>query len=376
MDWVCEACKYENPYLGYAQGIFPSSAGLAFTTELIYYWISEICNNTRSFRSVYMTTNKLHHTLTYNLRYDSGRMSKLGGWQKSNRRVGNDAVRRFIKLIDLDSSSIAGQVYTCSKCEVPIGPSNFKQLGLNPVEHAKTKRIHSVVVDAKVIGLLKDNGPVTDCHDVLTGAPGLNARILSNRPTQNAINMFIRTVRACISKQRNVRAVCVPATAAETGTVGNGDRGRSPAGYIVKDDRFHVRLSEMRRHGQGKKSVSRTKLREYISIVKWFIDKTCCLCPDSIGCEMNYERGNAGMEVRCGTLRRKMQKSEGRNEATYALNSFCTIVTTVSDVAYRGTENGDGSTDEADKVRSDTVHDAVSEGPGNEGEEDKSDEEL
>lgn len=138
----------------YSHGIFPATSCLAFSVELIYHWITEICASTRAFRSAYSSTNKLQFTPGYTRRYATGRMAKVNGWHKANRRNSNDAVRRFIVLIDIDSKTVAGQLFTCSKCEVPMVPRDFKQIGLDPIVHEGLKRLHSVVIDAKVIGLL------------------------------------------------------------------------------------------------------------------------------------------------------------------------------------------------------------------------------
>lgn len=111
LDWVCGHCKFENPYLGFPR-IFPTVAGVAFKVELLYYWINKSCNGTRSFRYVYTTTTKLRHSPSCNRSYERERMFKMGAWHQSNRRFGNDALRRFIQLVDLDSESITGKIFT------------------------------------------------------------------------------------------------------------------------------------------------------------------------------------------------------------------------------------------------------------------------
>lgn len=58
-DCICTECGKLNYYNGYGHGLFPAISGIAFTVELIYYWISEMCGSTRAFRSVYSTTKKL-----------------------------------------------------------------------------------------------------------------------------------------------------------------------------------------------------------------------------------------------------------------------------------------------------------------------------
>lgn len=55
---------------------------------------------------------------------------------------------------------------------------DFKQLGLQPGEHEGKKRMHSVVIDEKVIPLLKETKDSGDPPDVLTGVSGLNCKIV------------------------------------------------------------------------------------------------------------------------------------------------------------------------------------------------------
>lgn len=82
VDWICLQCRHFNRYVGYDHGIFPASSGISFTTELTYYWLSDMCSNTRSFRSVYRSTRRLQFTASYDRRYETSRMSKMSGIHK------------------------------------------------------------------------------------------------------------------------------------------------------------------------------------------------------------------------------------------------------------------------------------------------------
>lgn len=274
-----------------------------------------MCNNARSFRSVYTTTNKLNHTPSYNRRYDSERVSKLEALHKSNRRVGNDAVRRFIQLIDLDSVNVGGQIFTCKKCEAPMDEYDFKQLGITAEQCGEAKRLRNVVIDAKVKGLLKDSSYIRDHHDVLTGAPGLKVRIFSQRFTQNAITALIKTVCSCVSKVRKVRAQTVGDDARSMKSIGKPEDG-----YMVRREYLIVSLWDMRRNMKGK-SVD-TRLDEYIQVIKWFIDNTACLCRDGEQCLIAMDTNEDASEFLCRKLRRKLANSEGRCDASYTLRAL------------------------------------------------------
>lgn len=90
-----------------------------------------MCSNTNSFRAVYDTTRKLQHTPSYNRKFETGRLTTLDASHMSNRRYANDAIREFIKSIDIYSLASSEQLYSCKLCEVDLQSSDLKQLGLN-----------------------------------------------------------------------------------------------------------------------------------------------------------------------------------------------------------------------------------------------------
>lgn len=106
----------------------------------------------------------------------------MSGNHKTNRRNANEAIRRLIQVIDMDRKDVAWELYYCKKCEVPMGPLDIKQLGLDPDEYNGRKRLHRIVIDGKVIALLKDGAESTDQHDILRGVTGLDSKVVSNRP--------------------------------------------------------------------------------------------------------------------------------------------------------------------------------------------------
>lgn len=352
VDWECSECQYENRYVGYSHGIFSASAGVSYTAEIIYFWISEMCNGTRAFRSVYNTTNKLHHSTSYSRRYVCERMWKIDGWHNRNRRLGNDAVRQFIRLIDLDSRSVAGEIFTCPKCEDDMEPSDYVQLGMNAEENCNLKRIRSVVIDAKVVGLLKDDNASCDRHDVLTGAPWLKVRMLPKRPLQDTITIFVKTLRNCILKVRNKKTVVV------TYKGNNYTDDCSPDdGYMVRREHLFVRLQEMRGNCSTKGQKKATKLTEYMSTIRFLIDGTCCICMDGSNCLQELHHDKGASEVLCAPLRCSLQKREGRIEASYVMRVMFRFMDHVDmfreDAATRDSGTGDSTVTDANRSEED-----------------------
>lgn len=84
--------------------------------------------------------------------------------------------------------------------------SDFKQLGMERDGNVGLRRLNSVMIDAKVVPLLKDMDQYGYCHDTLrvTPASGLESRIVCTRDTKNALRMFLKTVRSCISQARGM----------------------------------------------------------------------------------------------------------------------------------------------------------------------------
>lgn len=174
LDWVCTSFGNLNLFRGESHGIYPAAFGVAYTVELMHFWIDEMCSNTRSFRDLYQTTAKLHRTASYMRRFNTDRLTTLRLSHRPNRRTDNYAIRQFIMDIEVERSDISDQLFSCSKCEVEMGKEDFEQLGLNAHEHAGTKCFKSVVIDAKAMSLLKEGAPNSDVHDVLSGVTGLN----------------------------------------------------------------------------------------------------------------------------------------------------------------------------------------------------------
>lgn len=130
-DWIFDKCGQLNVYRGTSHGIYPSEVGIAYTTELMYWWVHDMCMSTKSFRSVYGTTRKLQDAASYNRRFETGRVKNLMGTRKHNRRNANTAIRTFIKSIDVDGEVSSGQLFSCPKCEVEMEESDFQQLGVD-----------------------------------------------------------------------------------------------------------------------------------------------------------------------------------------------------------------------------------------------------
>lgn len=75
-----------------------------------------------------------------------------------------------------------------------------------------------------------------------------------------------------------------------------------------------------------KGSKAESKLTEYSSMKRWFLDNGACLCMEPGKCVLSIgidDRVRLGATVaRCKELRIRMQNSKGRGEAKYGLQNL------------------------------------------------------
>lgn len=223
-----------------------------------------MCSNTNSFRAVYETTSRLKFTASYRRKFDAGRLTVLTVIHKSNRRNANDAIRIFIMSVDLSSENTCTQVYSCSKCEQPVNECDRKQLGMSESEAIGKKRLSGVVIDSKVIALLKESGEATDEHDELHAVNGLSTRVVPTRDLQNAMKLFIKLVRSCIGMRRGARQNA----GVDSSTKMGKDRFR------VRNRKLYVRLGAIVYYCTTKGQMERMKVIEYIKIIRCYVDST------------------------------------------------------------------------------------------------------
>lgn len=266
-DLICPMCQHVNRFKGTNHGIFPSTFGTAYTVELSYWWITEMCATTNSFRSVYESSRKLTCTPSYKSRIVSGRLKTLESMHKSSRRHANDTIREFIQCIDLLSESMSGQLYFCKRCEVEMNTTDFSQLGLCPESNRGKRRLSSVLIDAKTVELLKETDGSRDERDKLHARGGPESRIVSNRPMKNALRLFLKMTRSCIAKVRRSEFY--------------NEGCQEMEDYFIVNKQLYFRLGAMRNYAKPKVQRHKRNVIEYIGLVRWFIEPCTCLCRGS-----------------------------------------------------------------------------------------------
>lgn len=146
----------------------------------------------------------------------------------------------------MESRDISRQLYSCTVCEENVLESDLKQLGISAEQAHGKKRLKGVVVDAKVVALLKYCKTPSDSHDVLKAVGGIPTRVIFNRDTQNAMRYFVKLVRACIANKKN-------------GGHGETSDIRSE-NYIFRGGYLYIRLLGMTKYGATKGQCERAKV--------------------------------------------------------------------------------------------------------------------
>lgn len=147
---------------------------------------------------------------------------------KRDRRLDDETFRRFCDFIDLwDRSKCTRELFSCSRCELQLNKNDCRQLGLNEEHCDGYKRFRSVVMDGKIIGVLRDFPVHNDIVQTLVDTKGLPKKLVRNRKAHSVLRDFMKSVPSMI------RAV-------EYG------RGEQVNGNIaVKNGKVHLRRGSM-----------------------------------------------------------------------------------------------------------------------------------
>lgn len=100
----------------------------------------------------------------------------------------------------------------------------------------------------------------------------------------------------------------------------------------------------MKSHGITNGQKSETNIMKYIGKVCWFMDNTECLCPVDTNCLQNTDNNDDATEVFCASLRRILEISAGRNEASFAMKCTFRFIPDMEDMRSRLNEEEPEST--------------------------------
>lgn len=169
------------------------------------------------------------------------------------------------------------------------------------------KRLTGVVIDAKVVHLLKDGNVVNDQHSVLNSINGVNTKVVGNRENQQAVKLFIKMVHSEMKKSSSV------GSGQEEFRTGSDEGGQVKG--MKKEGTMDFSLNAMKKHVSKKAKNNDRKMKQYIDIIRFYVYDQCCLCREQ---KWSMEADH----VPCRPLRSKMMGKEGRVVARTVLSTI------------------------------------------------------
>lgn len=137
MYYKCSACGFLNVYTGELYGIVPARKHTAYTLELMYYLVLTSCLLSVSYRSSFALSRLINESEGCKSQYGRrGAFVDNEDGRRSNRRVANEALRRFLATIQTDSDEATELMFRCKKCDRTLKSDEVTRLGLHPVSHA------------------------------------------------------------------------------------------------------------------------------------------------------------------------------------------------------------------------------------------------
>ena len=156
-DWYCRTCGKMRRYSGTMDGIYPAGKTFGYSTELMYFWLSQVCLQGLSFRAAYKTSILINNSpgLKHrNARIPIVGLTRLESEKKRSRRRASTAFYNFLRTITTNSSTIANELFSCPTCEVPLSAQDCTELGINEADKGELKRLRAIVIDGTAAGIL------------------------------------------------------------------------------------------------------------------------------------------------------------------------------------------------------------------------------
>ena len=201
-DWTCPSCKSIVYFTGVGQAIFPVRKTFAYTYELLYFFVHNVCRLGISFRTQYDSYHMMQISQSAKVRFDSvygnhGNVYIILDDSKSGRRRCAEAFRLFLPCIDVSNASLCSKLFTCKNCEVELTEEEKTMCGLQIRDGVPIKHFKALVVDGTNAGIL-DTRPHFKRDPIhLTVNPRLrkDQRFIINKMFQTAIVSLFKLIR-------------------------------------------------------------------------------------------------------------------------------------------------------------------------------------
>lgn len=210
--------------------------------------------------------------------------------------------------------------------------SEFTRLRLYRKRFQDAKRLKGIIIDTKVVPLLKEGTKDEDSNDVLQSVSGLNRKIITNRDRQNVLRLLLKPVKWTVNHRKS--------DAVSSSVNGNGSSDVLRQLLVRNTNRnglFFVRDGIMKRQSCTKIQREKVKVIEYINIVRYYIDPKFCLCKGIYGVSTaNHEA--------CVSTLEALNRTEGR----HAMSTFMYALFSI--VEYHSPQDDDGAESSKDNL--------------------------
>jgi len=155
-DWTCPSCFKLVRFCGTARAIFPVRKTYAFTYELLYYFVNNVCRLGISFRAQYDSYHMAQVSQSAQAIMDdfSGDFYAEMEECSSGRRRCAEAFSLFLACIDTNNAVLCDHLFTCKDCEKTLTVEEKRLLGFSNNHTGTVKRYKCIAIDGTTAGIL------------------------------------------------------------------------------------------------------------------------------------------------------------------------------------------------------------------------------
>jgi len=215
-DWKCPSCTKLVRFCGFARAIFPVRKTYAFTYELMYYFVNNVCRLGISFRAQYDSFHMAQVSQSALARMEQFSTQFYGEMEEcsSGRRRCAEAFSLFLACIDTNDPKICNELFTCKDCERVISEEEKRLLGFPPSHTEPVKRFKCLAIDGTTAGILHKLPKYERNSRTLSVTSELqkNQRAFTSKLYKNSLKSFTSLIcsrlRVIVNCQRHYPTRC------------------------------------------------------------------------------------------------------------------------------------------------------------------------
>lgn len=345
-DWKCPRCGAMVMFTGAGRSLFPIRRTYLYTYELLYFFVHNVCRLGHSFRSQYDSYHMIQVSESARARFDNFYASR-GVLQydpddcNSGRRRAAEAFRTFIKLIDINNSTLCNSLFSCNHCERPLTQSEKILHGISDNDATEYKKFIGLAIDGTSAGILHNLPNYSREVKELTVRSALyrNKRVITNVQFSKAIKTLVKIVRSRIR------------------TVVSGKRVITSEDGILK---FVLPLADSE-EGPASKSEMRLSKTSMACLLLIFL-KTDCVCSSSATTFNHRATERVAHTKQCIKLRKTFNKCLRNTKVLSFINGFMSITNDVMNTSdlLEGDNDSDFHSSDDEEEENGNGHESLS----------------